>query len=44
MKSFHEPVVALAGLEPEWAGTGLAGMGPVKYAEKCRKMQIFVKI
>ena len=39
MKSLHEPVVvALAGLarELEWPGTGLAGMGPMKYAEICK--------
>ena len=44
MKVSHEPVVvALAGLEPEWPGTGLAGMGPMKYAEICKKMQVYVK-
>ena len=39
MKSLHEPVVALAGLEQEWPGTGLAEMGLVKYeknVEKCK--------
>ena len=37
MKCLHKPVVALAGLEQEWPGTGLAGMVPIKYAEICKK-------
>ena len=33
MKSLHEPVRAgLDGMEPDVPGTGLAGMGPMKYA------------
>ena len=37
--SLREPgVVGLAGIEPEWPGTGLAGMSPVKYAEICNYM------
>ena len=41
MKSLYEPaVVALAGLEPEWPRTGLAGMGPMKYTEIRKKMQL----
>ena len=41
MKSLHEPVVVgLAGMEPEWPGTGVAGMGPIK---KCRNMQYHAK-
>ena len=45
MKSLHESiVVAIAGLESEWTGAGLARMCPMKYAEICKKMQIYVKI
>ena len=51
MKCLHEPVVvALAGLEPEWPGTGLAGMGPMeyavimqKYARKCNYMSKYAQ-
>ena len=35
----HEPVVVgLAGMEPEGPRIGLAGMGPMKYAEICNHM------
>ena len=34
MRRLYEPVVVgLAGMESEWPKTGLAGMGPMKYAE-----------
>ena len=39
MKSLHEPVVALAGLEQEWPGTGLALPSRNGSSEICRNKQ-----